>query len=181
MSEEIKKQDGCSICGGKVNPPATCAACKAAFGSLTDAVPTEWADLSGLEGRELRDRLNARAFTWGGSSKRLECLRDQAILSSDRDDLQILIDLIRDKELAVTQEAERMWEAHLDSFEHYLGQPGGTGRIVAELGHEYLPVIVDRAAEKRLQPRKPDAFGGVDFDGVPHGNLRVITLPPTSE
>ena len=29
-----------------------------------------------------------------------------------------------------------------------------------------------QAAGTRLQPRKPDAFGGVDFDGVPHGNLR---------
>lgn len=112
--------------------------------------PSEWADLSHLTGRELRDRLKSRARTFGYCIKLLN-YRTEASHSNDQVDTHILIDLIHTKELAVTQEAEMRWSEHLDSFEPLLDEPDGAAKIVAALGHQYLGVIVDRRAEKKAR------------------------------
>lgn len=69
--------------------------------------PSEWADLSHLSGRELVDRLKARAEFFSG----VQCdLEDMECIGTDADDRVLLCDLIYAKEQAVTREVERLQE-----------------------------------------------------------------------
>lgn len=72
--------------------------------------PSEWADLSHLTGRELVERLKARAMCWEAIWLGV---RDSTITKGFPDlvaDMNIIIDLIYAKEQTVTREAERLEE-----------------------------------------------------------------------
>lgn len=110
----------------------------------------EWEDLKHLQGRDLRDRLKSRAQVWKTAESWLRSIVTDPF-SDDGQDFQVWIGRIYDAELAVTQEAERQWDAYLDSFEPLLETDEGCDEIVRKLGAVYLRVISDRAAQKRMR------------------------------
>lgn len=120
--------------------------------AVSPSLPCEWEDLKGLEGRALRERIGARAFNWGRCVGYLQDITKRLLpYSQDRQDNQILTDLIQSKSQACEVEAERLWSTYLDTFEPLLDEPDGAAKIVTALGANYLPVIVDRRAAKRAR------------------------------
>lgn len=115
------------------------------------APPCEWADLAGLEGRELRERLRSRAAVFKGLAIGLERAIETGPFPITNTDIQIVVDLIYAKELAVTREFERLWSEHVDSYEKYLGTDDGLARICADLGPQYVGIIVHRATAKKVR------------------------------
>ena len=115
-----KAQTWCTLCGATLEPPATDAAsayCRPCLDGMASYVPppvaTEWADLPAMEPDALRQRLRSRADAWRHCAYALERLIgavDFTGYEHDAQDIQLLIDLIREKEQRVTQEAERLWD-----------------------------------------------------------------------
>lgn len=129
-------------------------------------IPCDWEDLKGLEGRALRERVASRAQVW---RHLLNVLRDEQDLYDshlDSADAEILIGLIQSKSQACEVEADRLWSIHLDSFEPLLDEPDGAAKIVAALGANYLPVIVDRAAAKRARAAETVTTINLNDNGI---------------
>lgn len=79
-----------------------------------DPIPDrcEWADLGELTDEVLRERLRSRAAIYECMAASIRLYQNGCLLQSDGyADLQILIDLIRQMELRVQQEVERLEQA----------------------------------------------------------------------
>lgn len=75
------------------------------------AAPNEWEDLRHLQGRELGERLKARTYIWHKIANSLENRRAFSVVKeypNDTADIQLLIDLIRQKEQALSAEVQRL-------------------------------------------------------------------------
>ncbi len=124
--------------------------------------PCEWEDLKHLQGRELRERLRSRAHVYREVIKDIENLSEACDYPADVEDLKLLFGSIEAKEVALTNEAERLWSNYLTSFEPLLDEPDGAAKIVEALGPTYLSIVVDRAAARRLR----DSAKEEDKDGI---------------
>lgn len=134
--------------------------CMEREGLTVEAITSDWADLN-LEGEALRERLAMRAHIWKETAREIENRKAYPHwYDSDRQDLQILIDLIYNMERNCTMEAERLRNEFLTSLEPLCETPEGTARLYAEHGHITSQTVIERSAQRKMRQALVSIKGG---------------------